>query len=142
MARRLMFLYAQSVQQMKSNKIIPKTIDEYFEIAPLKALPILAKIRQMVKEMVPDAEETISYQMPCFWHFGALIYFAGFKGHIGIYPPIKGNKELIEKLGPFMNEKGNLKFLYSNPIPYELIGQYIRTRASENIARKNAKSVK
>ena len=56
-----------------------KSIDEYMAQQPDSNKTILQKIRQTIKEMVPEAEETISYQMPAFKYFGVLVYFAGFK---------------------------------------------------------------
>ncbi len=47
-----------------------------------------------IREAAPEAEEKISYQMPAFILRGDLFYFAAFKKHIGLYPPIKGDKKL------------------------------------------------
>ena len=82
---------------------------------------ILKTIRQTVKEVFPDAEETISYRMPAFRLKKVFFYYAAFKNHVGIYPPLKGDEELIQELLPYRGEKGNLKFPLNKPIPYGLI---------------------
>jgi uncharacterized protein YdhG (YjbR/CyaY superfamily) len=79
----------------------------------------------------PLAEETISYQLPAFRLGRTFIYFAGFKNHIGIYPPIKRDRALLRELRPYLNEKNNLKFSLAEPIPYELISRVALTLSME-----------
>ena len=83
----------------------------------------MEEIRKLVRLKVPDAQETISYQMPAFKLSRTFIYFAAFKKHIGIYPPVTGDKSVIEATARYCNEKGNLAFPLDQPIPYELIGK-------------------
>ncbi len=99
------------------------TIDDYLATASPAAKPILEEIRRLIHRKVPNAQETISYQMPAFQLGRTFIYFAAFKKHIGIYPPVTGDKSLIEATARFRNEKGNLAFPLDQPIPYELIGR-------------------
>jgi uncharacterized protein YdhG (YjbR/CyaY superfamily) len=86
------------------------TIDEYVAAFPPDVRAILEKIRVMIRESVPEAEEKISYNMPAFALDGDLIYFAAFKKHIGIFPPVRGDKKLAKELSPYRGDKGNLKF--------------------------------
>ena len=71
---------------MKTNQAAPQTIDEYIAGFPPEVQAILQKIRLTIKKAAPDAEETISYQMPTFTLHGNLVHFAAFKKHIGFYP--------------------------------------------------------
>jgi uncharacterized protein YdhG (YjbR/CyaY superfamily) len=96
-------------------------IDDYIASAAPEVQGILQEIRQVVKTAVPDAVETISYQMPAFKRKRVFIYFAAFKKHIGIYPPVTGDEELQQMLLPYRGEKGNLKFPLHQPMPYNLI---------------------
>ena len=57
--------------------------------------------------------------MPCFSLGGVLVYFAAFKNHIGVYPPVPAS--LKKETAPYAGEKGNLKFPLDTPIPYTLI---------------------
>lgn len=101
----------------------PNTIDEYISLADKSAQDILGEIRKIIREKVPEAEECISYKMPAFKHERPFIYFAAFKKHIGVYPPVKYDESLIIELTKYRNEKGNLGFSLKEPIPYELIGR-------------------
>ena len=80
-------------------------------------------IRRVVKLAVPQAQETISYRMPAFKLKRIFFYFAAFKKHVGVYPPVTGDERLKKELLPFSNDKGNLKFPLNAPIPYELIAR-------------------
>jgi uncharacterized protein YdhG (YjbR/CyaY superfamily) len=108
-----------------------KDINDYIASATPEAKSILEGIRKLIQVKVPNAKEAISYQMPAFKLGRTFIYFAAFKKHIGIYPPVKNDKNLINELLPFRNEKGNLKFFLNQPIPYELIGRVVVALAKE-----------
>ena len=98
-------------------------IDAYIAAADPAARPILSEIRRVVKLAVPQAQETISYRMPAFKLKRIFFYFAAFKKHVGVSPPVTGDKRLKKELLPFSNDKGNLKFPLNAPIPYELIAR-------------------
>ena len=110
----------------------PRTIDEYIASFPPDVQKILQKIRLIVRKAAPDAEETISYRMPAFRKKKILVYFAAFKNHIGLYPPVKGAPALLEAVAPYAGEKGNLRFPLDQPIPYELIERIVKLRAAED----------
>lgn len=97
------------------------TIDDYVATLPRDSRFIVEEIRRIVKTKVPAAVETISYQLPAFKLDKVFIYFAAFKKHIGIYPPVRGDSKLQKALLPYRGEKGNLKFPLDEPIPYDLI---------------------
>ena len=59
-----------------------------------------------------------------------LIYFAAFKNHVGLYPPVKGDTALLKAVAPYAGEKGNLRFPLDQPIPYELIERIVKLRAA------------
>jgi uncharacterized protein YdhG (YjbR/CyaY superfamily) len=98
-------------------------IDAYIASASPEVREILQRIRQVVRIAVPPATETISYQMPAFKLDRVFFYFAAFKKHIGVYPPVKADRELQRELLPYRGDKGNLKFPLGESIPYELIGR-------------------
>ena len=101
------------------------SIDDYLATVSPDVRRIMEEIRKVVKRTVPAAEETISYQMPAFKLDRTFIYFAAFKKHVGIYPPVKGDKDLAKALLPYRGEKGNLKFPLDQPMPYDLIGRVV-----------------
>ena len=71
---------------MGAEKGRPTTIDEYIAQFPEDTKQILVKVRQVIKETAPEAVEKISYQIPAFYLQGPLVWFAGYKHHIGFYP--------------------------------------------------------
>ena len=99
------------------------TIDDYIATVSPEARQILAEIRRLIHLKVPQAQEAISYQMPAFKLQSTFIYFAAFKKHIGVYPPIVTDKSLIAATARYRNDKGNLAFPFDETMPYELIGR-------------------
>lgn len=100
---------------------------------------MLQAVRAVVRRAAPGAEEVISYQIPAYRQAGILVYFAAFKKHLGLYPPVKGDAQLAQDIAPYSGEKGNLRFPYSQPIPYELIERITRLRVLQNLAKASAK---
>ena len=119
---------------MDAKTAIAASIDDYLAAQASAVQPILHRIRAIVHEEAPDAEETISYRMPAFMLGGALFYFAAFKKHIGIYPPVHGDAALLQALAPYRGEKGNLSFPLVETVPYELIRRVVRQRVKENVS--------
>jgi uncharacterized protein YdhG (YjbR/CyaY superfamily) len=110
-------------------------IDAYIAACPARVRPILGKIRATVATAAPDAAEKISYRMPAFAQQGILIYFAAFKNHIGVFPPVSGDPRLERALAPYMGPKRNLKFPLDEPMPYPLIKKIIALRLRQNLAK-------
>lgn len=79
-------------------------INEYIARFSPEVRAILKRIRLTIKKAAPDAQETISYRMPAFTLSGVLVYFAAFKKHIGLYPPVRGDAKL-EKAYRSMRER-------------------------------------
>lgn len=127
---------------MNTDQTAPKTIDDYIAGFSDDLQEILQKIRMTISEAAPDAEETISYQMPAFKQNGILVYFAAFKKHIGLYPPISGDEKLKSETSVYAGPKGNLRFPLDKPIPYALISEIVKVRVKENLARAEAKGKK
>jgi uncharacterized protein YdhG (YjbR/CyaY superfamily) len=117
----------------------PASIDEYIVRFEPEMREILETIRQTVREAAPEAKETISYQMPAFKQKGILIYFAAWKKHIGLYPPVSGDEDLKKAVEPYAGEKGNLQFPLDEPIPYDLIKRIVQHRVQQNEAKAKAR---
>jgi uncharacterized protein YdhG (YjbR/CyaY superfamily) len=107
---------------------IPATIDEYIARFSPDIQAVLQKIRQTVKAAAPNAEEIISYRIPAFRHKGVLVYFAAFKKHVGLFPPVRGAASLMKAVEPYAGPKGNLQFPFDKPIPYALIRRIVKAR--------------
>ena len=127
---------------MATSRITPTTIDQYISAFSPEIQAILQKVRQTVRGAAPEAQETISYQIPAFKLNGVLVYFAAFKKHIGFYPPISGDANLEKAASPYEGETGNLRFPLDQSIPYDLIKRITKLRLKQNLAKAAAKGKK
>jgi len=112
------------------------SIDEYIALFSPEARAILERIRETIRGAAPEAEETISYMMPAFRQGGILVYFAAFKKHIGLFPPVSGDAEIERAIAPYAGPKGNLQFPLDRPIPYELIERIVKLRVRQSLAKR------
>jgi uncharacterized protein YdhG (YjbR/CyaY superfamily) len=125
---------------MKSNKARFNSIDEYIATFPKDVQKILKQVRATIKAAAPDAEETISYQIPTFTLNGKyLIYFAGWKNHISIYPNPSGSEAFNKEVSKYVEGKGTLKFPIDKPLPLKLITKIVKLKVAENLKRTDKK---
>lgn len=109
-------------------------MDEYIAGFPDDVQRILQKIRMTIRKVAPEAEETISYNIPNFNLNGRyLIYFAAYKKHIGVYPVPTGNAGFLKEITPYQSGKGTLQFPLDQPIPYRLITKVVKLRIKEHL---------
>jgi uncharacterized protein YdhG (YjbR/CyaY superfamily) len=125
-----------------ANANSPKDIDGYIARFPADVRAILEKVRTTIRTAAPEAKETISYQMPAFKLHGILVYFAAWKKHIGLYPPVSGDQVLEKAVARYAGPKGNLQFPLDQPIPYDLIERIVKRRVKQDLARAAAKRKK
>jgi uncharacterized protein YdhG (YjbR/CyaY superfamily) len=111
-------------------------VDDYIAAFEPSVQAILSQIRATVRQAAPQASETISYGMPALKMRGVLIYFAAFKHHIGFYPPIRGDAALAQEAVVYAGPKGNLKFPYTQPMPYALMAALTRLRAEQDAGQR------
>lgn len=111
---------------------IKMTVTDYIETFPKETQNVLEKMRQIIQQAVPDAIEKMSYGIPTYDLNGThLIFFAGWKNHVSIYPLPKGHKALQEKLAPYTSGQGTAKFPLDKPIPYDLIQEIASSLVKE-----------
>ena len=116
----------------------PTNVDEYISQFPDEVQQILRRIRDLIRELAPQAEERIAYQMPGYYLNGPLVYFAGFKRHIGIYPTGVELQPLEAELSSYKRSKGTVQFPLDRPIPYDLITKIVQYRVAENLKRSKS----
>ena len=114
----------------------PTDIDGYISQFPADVQAVLQEVREAVRRAAPDAEETISYRMPAFRQHGVLVYFAAWKNHIGLYPPISGDKALERAVARYAGPKGNLQFPLDEPMPFDLIERIVKLRVKQDAAKR------
>ena len=114
----------------------PSSIDEYIANFPEDVQKILQEIRTVISDAAPGAVETISYDMPTFNLNGTyLIYFAGWKKHVALYPVTENiTKALSAELSGYKGTKGSVHFPLNKPVPLNLIREITRLRIAENEA--------
>jgi uncharacterized protein YdhG (YjbR/CyaY superfamily) len=77
------------------------TVDEYIASFPPDVRAVLEEVRLRIRNAAPDAQEIISYAVPAFKQGRILVYFAAFKKHIGLYPPVSGDAKLEKAIAKF-----------------------------------------
>jgi len=110
----------------------PANIDEYISGFPKETQAAMQQVRATIKKVAPEAEETISYSMPAFKLNGMLVYFAGYKSHIGLYPTASGIKAFQKEIAAYKNSKGAVQFPLDEPMPLTLITRIVKYRVKEN----------
>src|SRR5688572_15519901 len=105
-----------------------KNIDSYIDSQPGEIRPKLIEIREIIKSVIPEAEEVISYQMPAFKLNKVLVYFAGCKNHIGFYPTGSGITQFEPELSKFKYSKGAIQFPLDKTLPAALIKKIVKYR--------------
>ena len=121
---------------MKSQQDAAQSVEKYINGFPENIQKMLQQIRKTIKELAPEAEETISYAIPTFKLKGNLVHFAAFKNHIGFYPTPSGIKEFEKELSVYKQGKGSVQFPLDKPMPLELIRKIVRYRIKKNLATK------
>ena len=122
---------------MQKNTFV--TIDEYINAFEGEVKSILQKIRKTVREVAPEAIESINYGIPTFKQYGNLVHFAAYKNHIGFYPSPSGMEEFKKEVAFYKTGKGTMQFPLDKPIPYELISEMVQFRLEENLIKSGKK---
>lgn len=117
----------------------PKTVDDYIGGFPSETQKMLKKIRSTIKKAAPKAEERISYGIAGYFENGILIYFAGFKKHVSVYPAPRSEPEFKKELAAFKGGKGTVQFPLDAPVDYDLITRIVKFRQLTNTVKTKAK---
>ncbi|HEX9197843.1 MAG TPA: DUF1801 domain-containing protein [Candidatus Bathyarchaeia archaeon] len=121
---------------MATSRKTPKNIDDYIDSFPREVRQLLEKIRLTVRKAAPKAEETISYGMPAFRLDGILVWFAGYKHHIGFYPGASGIAAFKKELSAYKGAKGSVQFPIDKPLPLALVSRIVKFRLEEDQQQK------
>lgn len=123
--------------------IIPiKDTESYIATQPEATRLVLEQLRQIIKKIVPEAEEVISYQMPAFKQNGVLVWYAGYKKHVGFYPSSKPIEIFKDELKTYKTSKGAIQLPLDKPLPVELITKIVNFKVNENLAKALTKKQK
>jgi uncharacterized protein YdhG (YjbR/CyaY superfamily) len=105
--------------------------ETYFVAFPQQTQDMLREMYDIVKAVLPKAQEKISCGMPCFYQKQNVVYFAAFKNHIGFYPTASGVKAFENELVGLKFSKGAIQFPLDKPVPKELIQKIVLFRLDE-----------
>jgi uncharacterized protein YdhG (YjbR/CyaY superfamily) len=114
-------------------------VDEYIALYPATVKKGLNLLRKTIRLAAPDAEETISYNMPAYKLNGMLVFFAAMKNHYGFYPTASPMKTFRDKLTPYETSKGAIRFPLDKPIPVKLVSDIVRWKVKENLSKEELK---
>ncbi|HVF69780.1 MAG TPA: DUF1801 domain-containing protein [Xanthomonadales bacterium] len=113
------------------------TVDEYINSFPKEVGEVLQTLRKAIKEEVPEETvETISYGIPTFKLNGKyVVYFAGYKKHVSIYPLLHAEGVIKKEIAPYIKGRGTLQFQLDKPLPFPLIRKIVKILVKENLER-------
>lgn len=115
-----------------------QTIDEYHQEFTGEALTRMQTIRKIIHEVVPNAEECISYQIPCIKYHGYLIYYCAFPKHVSLSHPFSTAfwEHFKTELEGYKTSKSVIQIPTDKPLPEKLIREIVAFRKMENDNKK------
>jgi len=119
-----------------------QSIEEYIAAQPEAVRPVLERVRGIIRKVLPEAEEGISYQIPTFKVDGQyVVYLSAAKQHFGLYPVTDGIREALgPEVEPHLAGKGTMRFAWSEPVPVKLIERVVKVLAKAAAERAKAKT--
>jgi uncharacterized protein YdhG (YjbR/CyaY superfamily) len=118
----------------------PNNTEEYIAGFPPETQAILEQVRATIKAAAPTAAESIAYGMPAYkLNDRPLVYFAGFKNHIGFYATPTGHEAFQDELSAYKQGKGSVQFPIDQPMPLDLIARIVAFRVNEALAKTGKK---
>lgn len=118
---------------MKENTLTPKNTEAFIAQQPEEFRPTLEKLRALILSIVPQAEESISYQVPCFKYLYMLVGIGVNKNYCSLYtmsPPLM--KTLKEDLKGVRVSGATIHFPPQERLPVALIKKIVKARIKEN----------
>ncbi len=114
---------------MISNGNSAETVDDYIDSFSGEVKEKLLRLRKLVKQEVPEADEKISYKMAAYKYKGkVLVYFAGFADHVGLYPVVGDMEKNVPGVSEYKSGKGTLWLPLEKELPERLIKDVIKYR--------------
>jgi uncharacterized protein YdhG (YjbR/CyaY superfamily) len=109
----------------------PSTVEEYLASFPKETRVVLEQVRATIRTVLPDATEVISYGIPTFELDGhPVVYFAGWKHHVSLYPVPAGDAAYGEAAASYLSGKGTLRFPLARAIPFDLVARTAQLQAA------------
>lgn len=107
-------------------------VTTYLAGLPPATRSALGAVRGVVREVLPGADETISYGIPTFSLQGrAIVHVAAWKRHLSLYPVPRAEGDLDRELAPYRSGPGTLRFALDQPMPLPLIRRVVERLLAE-----------
>jgi uncharacterized protein YdhG (YjbR/CyaY superfamily) len=109
-------------------------VDAYMAAQPEPQRAMLAHVRAVVRELLPEAEEVISYGMPAYrlGRSRPFLTLAGHRRHCSLYPATQALKSTLgDELAPFLTAKATIRFSVERPLPDALLRRIVKGLAAE-----------
>lgn len=121
----------------------PATVEAYIQSFPPDVQAVLETVRRTIRAAAPDAAEAIAYGMPGYKLGGKpLVYFGGFRNHIGLYATPTGHAAFADELSKYKQGKGSVQFPLGEPLPLDLITRIVQFRVAmyeQSVAEREAR---
>ena len=119
---------------MAKNNKHSKEVDAYIAQFDGEVNKRLKKMREIIKTEAPESVESIAYGMPAYKLGGKpLVYFAGYKNHIGFYAIPNTHEAFAKEFSKYKQGKGSVQFPLTEPLPEELIKKAVQFRKASII---------
>lgn len=108
------------------------SVDAYIKSFDKELQDVLQQVRATIQAAGPDAAEEISYGMPAYKIGGKpVVYFGGYKSHVGFYATPTGHEAFAKQLSKYKQGKGSVQFPLTEAMPLKLIAAITKFRAKE-----------
>ena len=112
-------------------------VNKYISNLPVEQQIALERVRQIIKNTVPEAQEYLSYKMPAYHFHGMIGGFAAFKNHCSFFPWDSKTIDVFkDELTGFKTSAGTIQFTPEKPLPEELLQKILRYRVASNLEKK------
>jgi uncharacterized protein YdhG (YjbR/CyaY superfamily) len=102
------------------------TVDDYIAMFDGVTKERLEELRSLISSQIPGAEERISYAIPAYRLKRYVVYFAGYKSHVSMYPMPVGDEKFRKELAPYASGKSTARFPHDKPLPSALIRKIVK----------------
>ena len=116
----------------------PHTVDDYIDAAPREAQVRLREMRAILREVAPNAIESLKWGQPVFEERRILFAYAAFKTHLNFVPTPSAMEPFEKELAEYVTGKGSIQFPYDRPLPKALVKKIARFRV-KGVKEKDAR---
>ena len=114
-----------------------ESVDAYISTFQPETRATLEAVRRTIRAADLDLDEGISYDIPVFTlHGRSVVYLAGWRHHISVYPVPATDEPLATELAPYITGKGTLRFPLDREIPLDLIERVVGLLISQRVESK------